>query len=98
MSEWLPKFLRVEVINGYGAISVSGAGGLASSVGVIPPDGAKYDISGIDGDGFVLYFGDDISGNVNMEVNAQIHDTHTIVISDASKDGTYKVKIWFGNW
>lgn len=105
MSQWLPKFVRVFVVGGCGSITISGAGGRACAVGVIAPVDekggqakAKYDITAVDADGFVLYFGDDVEGNVNMEVNAQIHDTHSVIITDASRDGVYKVKIWFGNY
>lgn len=102
MGDRLPLYFLVSVVGGFGAASIPGVGGRARAVGLIAPrngkpDGqkAKYDITGVDGDGFVLYFGDDVEGNINMEVSAQLHDTHSVIITDASRDGLYRGKIWF---
>ena len=98
MSEFLPQSFDVSVTGGEGEITRT-VGGLVMAVGVIPPDAAaKYDVTGYDAEGFLLYFGDDVVGNVNMAARAQIFGTHRVVISQASHNGIYKVKLWFENW
>ena len=95
MNEHLPTLVVVTVAEGIGEKNVPG-GGEILAVGVIPPnDSAQYDIAGYDCDNFLLYLGDDVVGKVNMPCQAQVYDHHKVKISDATVDGTYKVKIWW---
>src|SRR3990167_7802915 len=93
--DYLPRLVEVTVVDGAGSVLMPYQGTIFS-IGVIPPtSGAQYDISGFDSDGFLLYFGDDVVGKINMAVKAQIFGKHTVTISEASADGSYKVKMWY---
>ena len=97
MSDYLPQIANINVLSGSGSGLIN-QGGLVFAIGVIPPNGAQYDISGFDSDGFLLYFGDDVTGRINLAIRALIYGPHTIQISEASVDGVYKVKLWYENW
>lgn len=94
MSERLPQSLAIVVSGGTGTGKII-QGGQTLAIGVIPPEGAVYDVSGTDGGGFLLYFGDNLSGRTNMAVTAQIAGEHFVQISDATVDGTYLVRLWY---
>lgn len=91
-----PRMVFVQVIDGVGEIDVP-HGGEVTAFGVIPPTStAKYDIGGFDTDGFLLYFEQNVVGNLQAEARAHIWGQHNVVISNAV-DGRYKVKLWFKN-
>ncbi len=97
MSQWQPRIVSITVIGGTGEAKVS-QDGVIFSIGVIAPANAIYDLTGLDSDGFLLYFGNNVSGNINMAVRAQIDGNHTVRINDTTTDGVYKVKLWYENY
>lgn len=97
MSQWQPQIANIEVIGGIGELRIKQSG-LVFALGVIAPSGAIYDITGFDNDGFLQYFGDNISGNVNMAIRAQFDGNHMVRISDTTTDGLYQVKFWYENY
>lgn len=95
MSLVQPILIEIPVSGGQGELAIS-RHGVVMAVGVIPPDdAAQFDIGGYDCDGFMIYYGDDLVGKSTMAARAQVYDRHLIKITEATHDGTYKVKLWW---
>lgn len=93
-SSSLPSLVLITVASGSGSRSVD-LGGEVIGFGIIPPTGATYDIEFIDADSFGLGGKSSLTGNNTIQQCFQAHDQTTISITNASADGTYRVKVWF---
>lgn len=94
-SEYLPKLAVITVSSGSGSALVA-LGGNVIAFGIIPPsDSTVYDIEFADSDGFGLGGESQLTGKTTIYEAFQAHGTTTVTISNASSDGSYRVKIWF---
>lgn len=95
MPDRSPTVIDVTVSGGSGAVVVSLAGGCIA-VGAKKISGTPtYDIELMDQDGFGLFGKEGLSGVSTVPCKIQFWGNTTVLISNASLDGAYQVKLWY---
>ena len=90
-----PSLHSLTVAAGTGTLTVA-MGGQIVGIGIKPPTaGSTYDIDITDVDGFGLCGAASLTGTITIPFTINPWGDNTITISNASVDGTYKVKIWY---
>jgi hypothetical protein len=92
-----PKVVDITVTSGTGSATIAGVNLVASGLGVKAVSAAaQYDIDVTDSDGYGLTGRDSCKGNTTLRDRFQVIGTITVTITDATVDGTYSIKLWFG--
>lgn len=93
----LPRIIDVMVTSGSGSTIVQ-LGGVCVGFGVKPPNSvAVYDCEITDVDGFGIGLIDDGTGVASIEIYRQLYGEHTVAITNATVNGIYQIKIWYGD-
>lgn len=95
MGNHLPYVFDITVSGGAGT-STKTITGASVAIGIkAPGTGAVYDIELTDSDGMGVAGRTNLVGHSFISIRTQFYGTHTIAITNATADGTYKVKVWF---
>lgn len=95
-----PQVCDIVVSGGVGS-SVIKLGGTCIAIGVKPPTAVSvYDVEVVDNDGFGLAGEAQCTGICKIDEQVQFFGNHTVSISNATVDGTYRVKLrsWDPGW
>lgn len=95
--KYFPIAIRVAVSGGTGS-AIKVVIGNCIGVGIKPPGGnpnATYDIEITDGDSMGTFGKTGLKGIVTVRDDFTLWAEHTVLITNASVDGEYIVKLWF---
>lgn len=88
------KDLSITTVAGTGeATTVADIYGLLVYIGIDAPNGATYIVKVYDLAGYLLYTETTVSGDGYINMNTPVNSTVRVVISSASVDGTYGIRL-----
>lgn len=89
-----PQLATIAVSGGTGN-SVITLGGTLCSIGIKGPSNSVCDLELTDTDGFGVAGGVGLPAVAKIDAFVQVLGSVTVTITNATIDGTYKVKMWF---